>query len=146
MRSRQLGNEGDGRSTLLVFEAGDEVMSTLTQYACERQIGAATFQAIGAFSGAVLGYFDWTTKEYRRIPIEEQVEVTSLLGDIALDGDTPTVHAHIVLGHADGRASAGHLLQGCVRPTLELVLEAVPAHLRKRHDPESGLALIDPGA
>jgi uncharacterized protein len=28
--------------------------------------------------------------------------------------------------------------------TLELVLDEPPEHLRKRHDPESGLALIAP--
>jgi hypothetical protein len=29
-----------------------------------------------------------------------------------------------------------------VRPTLDLVVDEVPAHLRKRHDSKSGLALI----
>ena len=36
-----------------------------------------------------------------------------------------------------------HLLRGVVRPTLEVVLHRSPEHLRKRHDPASGLALID---
>jgi uncharacterized protein len=48
-----------------------------------------------------------------------------------------------VLGRRDGAAVAGHLLEGHVRPTLEVVLTESPVHLRKRHDPESGLALID---
>ena len=29
-----------------------------------------------------------------------------------------------------------------VRPTLEVILTESPAHLRREHDPESGLALI----
>lgn len=29
-----------------------------------------------------------------------------------------------------------------MRPTLEIILTESPAHLRKRHDPESGLTLI----
>jgi hypothetical protein len=37
---------------------------------------------------------------------------------------------------------AGHLIKAHVRPTLEVVLTESPAHLHKRHDPESGLALI----
>ena len=39
--------------------------------------------------------------------------------------------------------SGGHLIAGHVRPTLELVVDEVPAHLRRRYDPESGLALIN---
>jgi hypothetical protein len=70
------------------------------------------------------------------------VEVVSLIGDVALEGDEPVVHAHVVVAHSDGRASGGHLLGGQVRPTLEVVVTESPEHLRKRHDAESGLALI----
>ncbi len=38
----------------------------------------------------------------------------------------------------------GHLLEGIVRPTLEVMLTESPAHLRRRHDPRFGIALIDP--
>ena len=94
----------------------------------------------------VLGYFDWQKKEYERIPIREQVEVLSLLGDVALGPDgKPKLHAHIVLGKRDGSAHGGHLLEGRVRPTLEVLLIQSPAALQKVHDPETGLALIDIG-
>jgi predicted DNA-binding protein with PD1-like motif len=77
----------------------------LTRFAEEQRIGAASFTAIGAFSEADLGYFDWEKKDYERIPVREQVEVLSLIGDIALDGDRRKVHAHVVLGRRDGAAS-----------------------------------------
>jgi uncharacterized protein len=79
--------------------------------------------------------------------VNEQVEVASLLGDVALGEDgNPALHVHCVLSQRDGNAKAEHLLQAIVRPTLEVILTESPAHLRKRHDPESGLALIDPTA
>jgi predicted DNA-binding protein with PD1-like motif len=56
------------------------------------------------------------------------------------------VHAHVVVGTRDGSARGGHLLEGHVRPTLELLVEEAPAELRKTYDRQSGLALIDPGA
>ena len=46
--------------------------------------GASRRPPIGAFSAVTLGYFDWDAKEYRKIPVQEQVEVLSLIGDIAL--------------------------------------------------------------
>jgi predicted DNA-binding protein with PD1-like motif len=97
---------------------------------------------VGAFSDVKLGYFDWEAKDYLEIPLDEQVEVLVLAGDIATKDGEPTVHAHVVVGKRDGSAHGGHLLEAHVRPTLELVLTESAAHLRKQHDPETGLALI----
>lgn len=141
-------HESDGeRSLILVFEAGDEVMSMLKQFAEEENVSAAHFSAIGAFQRVTLGYFDWQEKDYQKIPIQEQVEVVSLLGDIAVgENGEPKIHAHVVLGKSDGTAMAGHLLDAKVRPTLELILTQTPAHLQRKHDPTTGLALIQPMA
>ena len=108
-----------------------------------RDLRQAQLTAIGALSGAKLAYFDWETKQYRPIPVGEQVEVASLVGDIAIGPDQkPSVHVHAVLGRRDGTALAGHLLEAHVRPTLEIIVTESPAHLCKAKDAESGLALI----
>ena len=109
------------------------------------QLTAARFTAIGAFSEATLGYFDAKKKAYEKIPVREQVEVLSLIGDVALDGGQPKIHAHVVVGKRDGTAHGGHLLAAHVRPTLEVMLTEAPMHLRRSFDPMSGLALIDVG-
>ena len=142
----KLVNDGPQRTFVVVLQSGDETVACLKRFADEQQLGAAQITAIGAFSDAVLGYFDWAKKEYKRNPVKEQVEVVSLIGDVALGPKgEPALHMHVVLGRSDGAALGGHLLEAHVRPTLEVVLNESPAHLRKRHDPESGLALIDPG-
>ncbi|HZB86899.1 MAG TPA: PPC domain-containing DNA-binding protein [Gaiellaceae bacterium] len=145
MRSQVLTRDEE-TTHVLVFQTGDEVVSTLEAFAREHEITAARFTAIGAFSEATLGYFDWERKEYEEIPLAEQVEVLTLAGDVALKDGKPSVHAHVVLGKRDATAHGGHLLEARVRPTLELVLVESPAHLRKEHDPESGLALVAPRA
>lgn len=144
MRAQVL-NDADERTFVLVFDIGDDPMAGLTAFARERSLKASRFTAIGAFSEATLGYFDWARKDYERIDVKEQVEVLALLGDIALAGDEPKVHAHIVLGRRDGSTRGGHLLAARVRPTLEVVLTESPGHLRRVYDPESRLALIKPG-
>ena len=130
----------------LIFDKGDEVMTEITAFAKREGMTAAHFTGIGAFSAVTLGYFDRERKDYKRIAIGQQVEVLSILGDIALDGGEPKVHAHVVLGKADGTAHGGHLLNGHVWPTLELILTESPAHLRRRMDRETGLALIEAGS
>lgn len=133
----------EGRRTFaVVLDKGDEFTECLTQFAEQQQLTAAQFTAIGAFSSAVLGYFEWERKDYRRIRIDEQVEVVSLLGDVALKDGKPSLHPHVTLAKRDGSAWGGHLLEGIVRPTLEIILSEAPAALIRSHDPETGLALI----
>jgi predicted DNA-binding protein with PD1-like motif len=127
---------------VIIFETGEEVVAGLTEFAKEHQLEAGQFTAIGAFSEAMLGYFNFAKKDYKKIPINEQVEVLSLMGDIALKDGAPKLHAHVVVGKSDGTAHGGHLLSATVRPTLELVLVESPAHLRRVTDAETGLALI----
>ena len=82
--------EDEGRKTfVIVLDAGDEVISTLTEFAQNHGLDAASFTAIGAFGAATLGYFDMERKEYERIPVHEQLEVLSLSGNVAAreDGD-----------------------------------------------------------
>lgn len=144
MKTKQI-EHGSPRTWVLVFEAGDEVMAGLERFAREEGLDASRISAIGAFERATLGYFDRARKDYERIAVDEQVEVLSLLGDITREGgtgDKPVVHLHTVLGRRDGSTVGGHLLDAVVWPTLEVMLEEAPAHLKRRHDPGSGLALI----
>jgi predicted DNA-binding protein with PD1-like motif len=116
----------------------------LQQFAVRERLAAAQIIAIGAMSSDTLDFFHWEPKTYRPIPVEEQLEVASLVGDIALGPDrTPSVHVHVVLGRRDGAAMAGHLQKGLVRPTLEIIITESPAHLCKVKDEGSGLALIN---
>lgn len=142
MKAKLIHQEGGEKTFALVLDAGDEVVEGITNFARENALDAASLTAIGAFSGATLGYFDVEKKVYEKIPVEEQVEVLSLVGDIALNRGEPELHAHVVLGRRDGTTRGGHLLEAHVRPTLEVVLVESPDHLKKRTDEETGLALI----
>jgi predicted DNA-binding protein with PD1-like motif len=142
MKTQVLNDQGE-KTYALIFDRGDEFKSLLTEFAKSAGLGASRFTAVGAFERATLGYFDWEKKDYIKLPIDEQVEVLALTGDIALYEGEPQVHAHVVVGQRDGTTRGGHVLEAFVRPTLEVILDEAPAHLQKRHDPESGLALID---
>jgi predicted DNA-binding protein with PD1-like motif len=140
----QLIHEQEGEKTfVLVFDVGDEAIAGLTAFAREKKLAASHFTAIGGFQEATLGYFNLNKKDYDKIPIREQVEVLSLVGDITLtEKDEPKIHAHVVLGRSDASTRGGHLVEARVRPTLEVMLVESSKHLRRKHDPKSGLALI----
>ena len=145
MKGKQIHQDSGERTFAVVFDPGDEVVSNLLDFAQGHRLKAARFTAIGAFSDVTLGYWNIERKEYRHINVPEQVEVLSLIGNIVESGDTPPapkLHAHVVVGKADGSAHGGHLLRAKVRPTLEVVLIESPKHLSRYSDPESGLALL----
>src|SRR5438270_12104789 len=72
MRSRTLHTDGEQRTVAIVLSTGDEAMACLKAFAEREHVTAAQLTAIGAFASATLGYFDWTTKEYRRNAVDEQ--------------------------------------------------------------------------
>jgi predicted DNA-binding protein with PD1-like motif len=141
MKSKLI-NQAQEKTFVLVFDKGDEVAGGLLAFAKEHNLAASHFTAIGALERVTLGFFERERKDYKRIEINEQVEVLSLSGDIALGNKGPQVHAHVVVGKADGTAHGGHLLEAHVWPTLEVILVESPKHLRRKLDEETGLALI----
>jgi uncharacterized protein len=132
------------KTFILIFETGDELLAGLKQFAVEQNLSGSSFKAVGALSRAKFAWFNWETKKYEvAADLHEQVELLSLIGDIAMKDGEPQVHAHMVVGRQDGTAHGGHMMEARVRPTCELVLTESPAHLQKRIDPESGLPLIN---
>ena len=144
MKTALLDERGGLRTFVVVLATGEEAVKALTSFAVDQRLAASHFTAIGAFSRAVVAYFDWSAKQYRHMSIGEQVEVLSLIGDITIEDNKPKLHAHVVVGKADATAHGGHLIEASVRPTLEIVVTETPRPLHRRFDPESGLALIDP--
>jgi uncharacterized protein len=145
VRSKLLHRQDGQRTFAFAFDKGDEAGEGLTNFAEDGGVGAASLTAVGALGNATLGYFDRDRKVYRKIPVEEQVEVLPLLGDLALEDGGPQLHAHAVVGRYDATTRDGDLLEGHVWPMLEVVLVESPDHLKKRTDEETGLALIDVG-
>ncbi len=142
MKAKLLTQQAD-KTYALVFETGDQFLPLLLDFAKQHELSGSHFTAIGAFRSVTLGYFDLERKDYKKIPVNEQVEVLSLVGDIALDKSQPKIHAHVVVGKSDGAAMGGHILEATIRPTLEVMLVETPKALRRKMDPATGLALID---
>jgi len=143
MKSKLLLDEDGLKTFALVFDKDEEAKESLMRFATKNGLRGAQVTAIGAFSEVTLGFFDRQKKSYREIPVKEQVEVLSFAGNIVEKEGKPMLHAHVVVGKADGTAHGGHFLNGRVWPTLEMIIFETRAHLRRKHDEETGLPLID---
>ena len=144
MQVQLLSGAGQSKQYAVIFGKGDEAFSGLLEFAEKYHVTSAHFTAIGALNGATLGWFDPERKMYKRIPIEGQVEVIGMSGDIALYKGKPVVHTHMMVGTSDGTTHGGHVLAAYVSPTLEVMITVDPITMQKRFDPETDLTLIDP--
>ena len=138
----KLINDDQQKTYAVIMDSGDEVMEQLKNFAKDQKLRASQFTAIGAFSEAIVGFFDFSIKDYEKTPIQEQVEVLVLTGDISLFKDEYKVHAHVVVGKRDGTAHGGHLVKAIVHPTLEIILNESPKYLKREMDEESEIPLI----
>jgi uncharacterized protein len=144
MKVQVLSRDSQQTTYAVIFGKGDEVMAGLTEFAQKYHLGASRITGIGGTDDATIGFFDRQKKAHRPIPIHQQAEVLSLLGDIALFHGKPVVHLHIVLGFPDGSAHGGHLLNAHVWPTMEVIVTEYPNAMHKKLDMETGVAVIDP--
>jgi uncharacterized protein len=144
MQVQLLSGAEQSKQYAVIFGKGDEAFSGLLEFAEKYHVTSAHFTAIGALNGATLGWFDPQRKMYKKIPIEGQVEVIGMSGDIALYKGKPVVHTHMMVGTSDGTTHGGHVLAAYVSPTLEVMVTVDPITMQKRFDPETDLTLIDP--
>jgi len=142
MKSALLTDDRE-RTFALVFERGDEVLEGLTVFAERHGLCAAHFTGIGALSDVTLAYFDVQARAYRELPLAEQVEVLSLVGNVTDAPGGRKVHAHVVVGRADGTTRGGHLLRAEVCPTLEVFVTETDGRLMRAVDEASGLPLVE---
>ena len=144
LQSRLVSENAAGEKTYaVVFAKGDEVLSGLTEFAIAENFTAGAFTAIGALKSARFGWFDEKRKAFRHILINEQVELVSFIGNVALVNATPQIHAHCGVAYSDGQMRGGHLLEAIVWPTFELFFTTWPTPLIKVHDDETDLSFFN---
>jgi predicted DNA-binding protein with PD1-like motif len=146
MKVKLIGDANGMKQYAVIFYKGDEAFSGLMEFAQKYHVTSGHFTAIGALSSVILAWFDPQKKMYKENPYNEQLEVASMIGDFALYKGKPALHTHMVVGHRDGPASGGHVIEAIVSPTLEVFVTVDPVSLQKRYDPETDLTLIDPDA
>ena len=143
MKSSDAYPRPDGRSYVAVLDLNDDVLQSLTAFVTAQRIAAAKFYGIGGFRRATLAFYDMEAKQYLPIEVDEQVEVVSLIGNVAMYRGAPRIHAHCVVGRRDGHTTGGHLLSAVVSPTLELAVDEITPGLRRTDRPEIGIPLLD---
>ena len=144
VKVKLVSQDGANKTYCLVFAEGDEILSGLKEFAVKYKITSAQITGIGDASSARFGWYDKSRKMFKVNELHTFGEITSLIGDITLYNGNPVVHVHANLGTEDGLVHGGHLLEGIVNPTLQLMVTVYPVPLYKKMDEGSGILIIDP--
>lgn len=128
---------------LLRFDRGEEFIASLQEYCKKEKIHAASFQALGAAGELTLAYYNLSDKRYEDHDVTEDVEILSILGNIATMDEKIIVHAHGVFGKKDLQTIGGHIKKLVVSATCEVSLTLLPGTLKRAFDEETGLNLLD---
>ena len=87
MKSKHIAADTEAQVHVIILDSGEEAFAALTRFVGEPGISAASLTAIGAFERATVGWFDIASKSYRKIEVNEQCEVLSAIGDVAVGDD-----------------------------------------------------------
>lgn len=141
-------------ATMEGYRAGRVLMGRLShgadlleeiQAICRREnIRMGRVEAIGAVSGARLGFYNQKEREYAFFNVDQPMEILTLAGNISVKDGEPMVHAHVVLSDENGNAVGGHLAVGTTVFACECLIEVLEgAALKRSYDQETGLPLWD---
>ena len=127
----------------LRLEKGEEVLSSIVQFAAKENIGSGAFFGLGAINNFELGYYDLKSRRYEKEKFEEDMEVGNITGNIASSDGKPFVHTHVTVSGKDLKAYTGHLFTAEVALTLEIFVFTASVEIERKMDAATGLNLLD---
>lgn len=139
MKSAQL----DANNYVLRLELGDDIHDQIQTFCAQNDINNAAVQGIGSVDSPTVAHYSVKTKQFTDKQLDGILEVTSLLGNVALVEGKPFAHIHVTVSGPDMVAHAGHLVKGTCSATLELIITAYPSHHWKTDNEDIGLKVWD---
>jgi len=127
------------------LDPGEKIIESLLEYVGSRkdEIPSGFLTGIGATSSCEIGWYDLDEGIYRTKIIDENCEITTLVGNVAWMEGKPVVHAHITLGKRDYSLVGGHLIEGTISVTGEIWIHKAPLHVGRKAGRFTGLKLIE---
>lgn len=132
----------EGDKLIIILERGEEIVASLQTFARENRVKGGFFFGLGAVRDCTLGYYDVAVGKYMRKKISEGREIVSLIGDISLIEGKHFAHCHIQLTDAEMNVKGGHLFEGYISATCEIMLFPTAKTLERKEIPGEELKMI----
>lgn len=100
------------------------------------------FIGIGALEKAELAHYSVANKKYSSKSFNRPLELTSLCGNVCFSEGKIIVHSHATLADNHFKTIAGHLVEGKVSGTCEIIFFPFNKKIQKVYDKITGLKLM----
>jgi len=138
MKSKKIEN-----TYFIKLERGEKIIESIKDFCSENNIKCGYFSGIGALDEVELAHYIVENKKYTSKVFKQVLEVTNLTGNIATMDNEVYLHCHITLGDEEMKAISGHLKEGKISATCEIILVRLDAEINRKHDELIGLNLLD---
>ncbi len=128
---------------VLRIEKGEEIVDAIKRFAKKSKIKGAFLFGLGVGEKLTLGYFDAQKKSYIKKEFNHEYEFTSFAGNISYFEKELVVHIHVTITDDNFNAFGGHLFEGYVPATLEIVVINLYGSLKRFSDELTGLKLLN---
>lgn len=130
------------QTSILVFEKGEDIISGIKKYCRNNNIDGGWLSGLGAVSKAEVAFYDLNRKKFIQKEIKEEMEIASLIGNVATFENDIATHIHVVLSDKNMKPLAGHLISATVAATCEIRMEVFDQPLKRKYNNHIGLNLI----
>ena len=127
---------------MLRLDQGEELFSSLSSFAEQTGIRAATFTVIGTAKEVTLSWYDIREKKYEDTTITDELEVLGVIGNIGVMEGKSAIHAHGLISDRALAVKGGHIKRLVVHATCEVSLVIASGTFERAYDPSSGLNLL----
>lgn len=132
----------NNNSYVLRFDKGEEVAQGIMDFCATHSIAAAWVQLLGATDHVVLSYYNLQTKKYEDHELREDLEVTSVAGNLGMLDGKPILHIHGTFASRDLSVKGGHIKSLVVSATVEVHVRPLSGEIQRAYDPATGLNLM----
>ncbi|WP_282920082.1 PPC domain-containing DNA-binding protein [Ignavigranum ruoffiae] len=130
------------QTIVLRVQRGEELLTSIHKVAEAENISLASVTGIGACDEVKLGFYQLSTHEYNESVYQEDLELTSLVGNITEKDQAYYGHFHATFGREDNSVIGGHLVSARVSVTGEIIIHCLPGQVNRQADQETGINLL----
>ena len=130
-----------GSKIVVRLDKGDEIISSVRNLMEELNIKCASVSGIGATDDVTFGIYNASNKEYVKYNVKEDLEITSLIGNLTRQNGAPYLHLHINLAGFNG-VYGGHLNRAIISVTSEIFIDVIDTEVERKLNEEIGINLM----
>ncbi len=128
---------------IIRLDRNEKIIESIKSFCTKNDIKCGYFFGIGALDEVELAHYIADNKKYTSKVFKQPLEITHLTGNITTMDNGVYLHCHITLGDKDMKAISGHLKEGKIAATCEIILVKLDMEINRKYDDFIGLNLLD---